>query len=96
VRIVVQPPLTAFIDDDAGYRAWLAANSGGFVLNTTRSPRADYLMLHRAGCRHISGDDTRSWTKNYAKVCGPSQALLDEWATSTVSCAADRCPFCLR
>jgi hypothetical protein len=26
VQLVVEPPLVAFVDDDAGYLAWVAAN----------------------------------------------------------------------
>ncbi len=94
MQIVAPSPLVAFVDDDRGYLAWLAANPGGYVVNTTRSPRPDYLMLHRASCRHISGADERRWTFNYAKVCGPSQASLSAWAIQTVGAEALPCSLC--
>jgi hypothetical protein len=43
-----------FVDDDAGYRDWLAGNPDGFVLNATATPSASYLILHRASCRTIN------------------------------------------
>ena len=94
MQLTLDLPLVGFVDDDAGYLAWLTANPAGYVLNTTRSPHRDYLMLHRAGCRYISGDDGRCWTVNYAKVCGPSTVLLDTWAEHRVGGEADRCAFC--
>jgi hypothetical protein len=94
VQLVVEPPLVAFVDDDAGYLAWVAANPTGFVVNTTRSPHRDYLMLHRASCRHISGDQGKRWTDQYVKVCGPSTALLEEWAAEEVGGEALPCGWC--
>jgi len=66
----------------------------GFVVNTTRSPQRDYLMLHRASCRHISGDQGKRWTDQYVKVCGPSTALLEEWAAEEVGGEALPCGWC--
>jgi hypothetical protein len=37
-----------FVDDDSGYLRWLTGHPTAFVLNTTRTPSAAYLMLHRA------------------------------------------------
>lgn len=56
--------VVVFRDDDDGYLACLAAHPVGFVLNVNRSPRPDYLILHRASCRTISGRPTRGgpWT----------------------------------
>jgi hypothetical protein len=61
-----------FVDDDAGYRAWLARHPDGLVINTGRTPAAAYLMLHRAACGSISGTPARgsTFTGDYAKVCG--------------------------
>ncbi|HUZ18952.1 MAG TPA: hypothetical protein VMU75_00055 [Acidimicrobiales bacterium] len=90
----VELPLVAFVDDDAGYLAWVARNPGGFVVNTTRSPHRDYLMLHRASCRHISGARRSRWTHQYVKVCGPSAALLERWAATELAGEAVRCGLC--
>ena len=93
-RPQVEPPLVAFVDDDDGYRAWLAANPAGYVLNSTRSPHRDYLMLHPASCRHISGAPELNWTRQYVKICTPTAAVLDAWAASAVGGEAVRCAFC--
>jgi len=61
-----------FIDDDAGYIRWLAAHPEGFVLNTERSPKPGYLVLHRASCPKISQlqRSATQWTRDYIKFCG--------------------------
>jgi len=66
-----------FVDDDAGYRDWLARHPDGFVINTGRTPTAAYLMLHRAACGSISGTPARgsTFTGDYAKVCGGREEL---------------------
>jgi hypothetical protein len=48
-----------FVDDDDSYLEWLAAHPEGFVINTERSPRAAYVMLHRSSCRTIGATPTR-------------------------------------
>jgi hypothetical protein len=66
-----------FVDDDAGYRDWLARHPDGFVINTGRTPTAAYLMLHRTACGSISGTPARgsTFTGDYAKVCGGREEL---------------------
>jgi hypothetical protein len=44
-----------FVDDEAGYLAWLAGHPSGFILNLLRSEGAGALMLHRTTCPTISG-----------------------------------------
>ena len=53
-----------FVDDHDSYLEWLVAHPEGFVINTERSPRAAYVMLHRSSCRTIGGTPTRGgqWT----------------------------------
>jgi hypothetical protein len=87
-----------FRDDDDGYLAWLAAHRAGFVLNVNRSPRPDYLVLHRASCRTISGRPTRGgpWTGQYIKVCSDDELQIAAWAGRTVAAAPRRCGVCSR
>ena len=48
--------ISPFVDDDAGYEAWLRVNPGGYVVNTyLGTPSAMYLKVHRSSCRTISG-----------------------------------------
>jgi hypothetical protein len=73
--------IVTFRNDDGGYLAWLAANPTGWVVNTTRTPSAGYVKLHRAGCPSISAPQRTRWTTgDYAKVCAPERRALDEWA----------------
>lgn len=59
-----------FSDDDAGYLNWIAENPDGFVLNIERSPRPEYLVLHRATCSSIARprDDGAYTERGYQKV----------------------------
>jgi Family of unknown function (DUF6308) len=88
--------LVVFRDDEAGYLAWLEAHPHGFVLNAARSPRPDYLILHRASCRTISGQPTRGdvWTGPYIKVCADGEAAIERWTAATVGAAPRRCLVC--
>jgi hypothetical protein len=85
-----------FVDDDDGYLDWLVAHVDGFVINTERSPRPAYVMLHRASCRTISGDPARGlrWTHDYIKVCGDRNEL-EEFARRQIGGAAKPCGLCI-
>ena len=75
-----------YIDDDSGYRAWLAANPNSYVLNAHRSPKPYYLRLHRVTCRTLSPDlpaNGDSWTVTYRKVCD-TRSELEAWAARQV------------
>lgn len=70
-----------FKDDDVGYVHWLTSHPDRFVLNTRRTPKPDYLVLHRASCPKISQlqRGARRWTRDYIKFCG-RQAELEALA----------------
>jgi len=88
--------LTVFLDDDAGYLAWLKANPGGFVLNANRSPTRGYLKLHRATCWSINGTPPRGelWTSVYLKACSPSRLRVESWSRNKVGAEPERCGQC--
>jgi hypothetical protein len=88
--------METFVDDDAGYLEWLAANPGGFVLNTYRNPRPSYLRLHMSTCRNISGTPANGsrWTVTYVKRCG-SRAELEDFASREIGGDVWACPTCL-
>jgi hypothetical protein len=44
---------TVFKSDDE-YQRWRENHPAGFVVNTTRSESARYMVLHRASCTHVS------------------------------------------
>ncbi len=85
-----------FERDDRGYLTWLGRQPGGYVINTTRRPTANYLVLHRATCRTISGTPARgrTWTHgDYIKVCG-SRLELERWAAATTGGRVSACGQC--
>ena len=87
--------LIQFIDDDSGYLNWLAANPNGFVVNSERTPKSGYLILHRVSCSHINSSDRKNWTTTgYAKTCSLDQSALAAWASAITSGVLDACHFC--
>lgn len=86
-----------FVDDDAGYIAWLAAHPTGYVLNHERSPSARYLVLHRADCWTIAPRDradTRTWTIAYPKTCSATRPALTIWAEANTRRPPSPCGTC--
>ena len=71
-----------FVNDDAGYLAWLEAHPDGFVLNTYAHVTAAYLVLHRAACRTIKRHlpPPSLWTYPYAKTCSDDRVEIERWA----------------
>lgn len=98
-RAPKEDPTIVFDSDDAGYLEWARKNSFGYVINTTRPPSASYLVLHEAGCYHITVEDHRMhgqpWTGNdQMKVCSRSKHSLREWAQKTLGGELERCQTC--
>lgn len=71
-----------FVDNDRGYLYWTRTHPGGFVVNTYRQPKPDYLVLHWANCQTINGTHLPWTTAGYRKVCSGDRAVLEHWATS--------------
>lgn len=86
-----------FSDDDTGYLRWIASHPAGFVLNTERQPRAQYLKLHRTTCHTVSGRPARGnrWTAAYVKYCSVDRGELERWAREVTGGTPDPCRFCL-
>ena len=75
-----------FKDDDIGFTSWRDAHPDGFVVNTTRNPNSDYLMLHRTTCMHLhSPDDYPNWIKDYIKIFAADVDALNHWSSRNVS-----------
>ena len=86
-----------FVDDDRAYELWLIRNRSGWVINTTRVPSANYLILHTANCASISGRPANGerWTTDYAKVCAPTRKALSEWAAARAGVDPATCGLCM-
>jgi hypothetical protein len=96
---VVQPGAatsepTPFVDDDAGFLAWLAGNPDGLVLNVERHASARTPKLHRSSCSTLAGAPGRTWTVSYRKVCGSDRDTLDGWARREIGAGPDPCKRC--
>ena len=84
-----------FVDDEDGYLRWLAENPSGFVVNSHRSPVADYLVLHRASCRWINTGARNNWTTTgYIKTCSASVPPLVAWAARVATGRLQPCGAC--
>ncbi len=90
------PDVVEFRDDDEGYLRWLAEHPGGYVLNCHRKPTANYLVIHRATCRSISGTPARGrrWTAEYIKVCAVTVTDIDRWTSALIGAPGQTCAQC--
>jgi hypothetical protein len=88
--------MVIFIDEDASYLQWVQQNPDRFVLNAHRSPKPDYLRLHKSTCNLISGVPANGiyWTTTYLKVCGDRHEL-EAWASGTVGGEVWACERCM-
>ena len=88
-------PVRHFVDDDPGYLRWLTHHPAAFVLNTTRTPSAAYLMLHHANCWTITRLQPRAttFTGDYSKLCGGQDEL--EARARRLGGTAKACGHCL-
>jgi organic hydroperoxide reductase OsmC/OhrA len=89
--------LHRFVDDDEGYLNWVASNADGYVLNTARASRRDYLVLHRADCAKMSGEPPNggNWTSAMVKICSMNPVDIDGWCRRVVGGLPSRCTDCL-
>lgn len=84
-----------FIDDDAGYLAWLGAHPTGVVLNTWARPIPSYLVLHGASCRTIGATaGSRRLTHTFAKVCADTTEELLAWSRAETGRLPRVCRIC--
>jgi organic hydroperoxide reductase OsmC/OhrA len=89
--------LHRFVDDDMGFLDWIGNHPDGFVLNTARASRRDYLVLHRANCRNLTGTPANggNWTTTMVKICSMSPVDIDGWCRRVVGGLPTRCTDCL-
>ncbi len=91
-----------YIDDDAGFRGWLAAHRGGYVLNADRdaysrrssSSDPNLLRLHLAHCRHWA-DIRDNWTRDYVKACARDRFELELWCSDRLGAPPKPCEHCM-
>jgi HB1, ASXL, restriction endonuclease HTH domain len=88
------PSVTVFREDDEGFGAWLDDHPDGYFINSERSPKPTYLVLHRPRCRHFTRNPSLNWTRDYIKICSPARRDLEEWATSVVGGETTLCNAC--
>jgi hypothetical protein len=95
-RGIIRVMITHFVDDETGYVGWLASHSAGYVVNSERTPKADYLVLHRADCSSISGTPSHGvlWTRDFRKICAGTADELDGWAQDAIGTIPSRCGRC--
>jgi len=83
------------LNDDPAYLAWLEANPRGYVVNAHRTPKARYLVLHRAACADISAARRSHWTTGpYIKVCSRNVQELADWAHDDIGGPLQPCERC--
>jgi hypothetical protein len=84
-----------FVDDDEGYLGWLDANPNGSVVNSDRTPKPNYLVLHRATCKFINSPNRSNWTTTgFIKTCSLDPSALSQWALEEVGGELKPCGVC--
>lgn len=86
--------IRVIMDDDGGFFDWLDGNPDGYFINTERSPKPTYLVLHVASCSHFDRSPSVRWTKDYVKVCSIDRRALEEWAADSVGGEVTLCRTC--
>lgn len=88
--------LIIFTDDDAAYLQWVKQHPLGYVLNATRPPLPDFLVLHLASCRAVYGEPSVGdyWTAESVKVCSTDRAEIEAWAQNEVGGQVMTCELC--
>ncbi len=81
---VAEVEVHEFVDNEAGYLAWVKRHAEGFVLNTSRAKAPSYVVLHRATCPLIASYSKAArpggfTTREYIKICGPTIDSLRDW-----------------
>lgn len=94
--ILNNPPQTVIVykDDDQGFFDWLDDHADGYLINCERSPKPNYLVLHRPSCPHFDRAPCIHWTKDYIKICSARRDDLEEWAVGTVDGDVTLCKTC--
>jgi hypothetical protein len=86
--------ITVFRDDDAGFFRWLDDHPDGHFINSERTPKPTYLVLHRADCSHFDRGPAVHWTKDCIKICSPRRGDLEEWASGALGGEVTLCRTC--
>jgi hypothetical protein len=94
VLVLHDKTVKVFREDDAGFFDWLDQHQDGYFINTTRTPKPSYLVLHRSECPHIDRSPSVRWTHEYVKVCSDKRAVLDTWASERVGGETTLCQSC--
>ena len=76
-----------FRDQEGDYFEWIFSNPDGFVVNSRRNPKPEYMVLHRAICPTVDrylglAKHGAFTTRSYIKVCSRSIPELRAWAKS--------------
>jgi HB1, ASXL, restriction endonuclease HTH domain len=88
------PGIELFRDDDDGFLGWLQDNPDGYFLNSERNPKPTYLVLHRPGCPHFTGNSALHWTKDYIKFSSRGRGELEVWAANAIGGEPTLCRSC--
>lgn len=86
-----------FLDEERAYLYWVAHHRTGFVLDCSRKPTKNRLVLHRATCPEIkaaAGKHTHFTSGRRMKACALEPAALTAWAVEQTGAEPKLCPAC--
>lgn len=87
-----------FVNEEAAYLEWIAANATGFVVNTDDPLTQDsYPMVHKAQHKVISSPARTNYTTDrYIKICGLNLDELERFVVEQYGRQLNRCKQCMR
>ena len=85
--------LREFKNDEEAYHDWLRTNPRGFVVNSFKRPKPDYMQLHESRCPSIAERGPYT-TGDYMKVCSDNLIELRRWARERDGSLRAECPEC--
>lgn len=87
--------MLGFNNQEDAYRQWFMANRWGYIANLHKySSIAQYPMVHRATCAHVTQGEHFT-TGDYYKVCSNDLAGLQAWSLSEHSKQLTYCASCM-
>lgn len=90
--------LRVFKKQESDYFSWVGSHPNGLVLNTRANLSPDYMVLHRASCKLVTGylgkAKAGGFTERaYRKVCAPTIGPILTWVADSGG-KLSRCSHC--
>ena len=87
--------METFQDNDSGYREWIYANMGGYVVSAPRGAKSRRTDPPSRDRRHDDPTPDKVWTSEHIKICSNDRSELEAGAHS-LGRSVRACSFAIR